>query len=345
MTAREIIQKRLNHEGTDVTPYDIHIEPELEKRLAKFYNDPDWRAGKLREFTCSYMNVDNQLLYWIDDKYQKDAYGALWRMDKKPWHLEKPPLGEPTLDGYDFPGPEVFTKQIFENKTEAIKKYEANDEQYRLINMGWGIFEHTWRLRGFENTLIDMIDNEDYYFEVTSLLTENYVKSIQACADIPADAFLFGDDWGDQRGIIFGPTLWRKFLKPCWNKIYSEVHKQNKKVIHHSCGSVAEIYEDLIEIGMDCHESVQPEAAGMAPEILKEKWGDRMSFWGSLGSQGILNDGTPDEIKREIFRLADLFKKDGGYVLAPAKPLVDNMDINRAVAVIEAFSQLAGPLS
>jgi len=270
----------------------------------------------------------------------KDAYGALWRMDKRPWHLEKPPLKEPSLNGYVFPEADVFTKQIHENKAEAIKCYDANDEQYRLIHMGWGIFEHTWRIRGFENVLADMIDDEDFYVELTSLLTDNYIEMVRACADIPADAFVFGDDWGDQRGIIFGPERWRKLLKPCWEKIYSEVHRQGKKVVHHSCGSVAEIYDDMIEIGMDCHESVQPEAAGMAPEIIKEKWGDRISFWGCLGSQGILNDGTPEEINNEIKRLAELFKKDGGYVLSPAKPLVYDMDINRAVAVIEALSEL-----
>ena len=340
MTAREIIQKRLNHEGTDITPYHIDIEPALDIRLANYYNDPAWRESKLREFTCCYLNVDTQLFTEIDESYVKDAYGALWRMDKKPWHLEVPPLDEPELDRYDFPEAEVFTRQIFDQKADSIRKYEANKDQYRLIHMGWGIFEHTWRIRGFENILSDMIAEEDFFKELASKLTKNYIAMVRACEDIPADAIMFGDDWGDQRGIIFGPERWRKLIKPLWEKIYREVHKQGKKVIHHSCGSIAQIYDDLIEIGMDCHESVQPEAAGMSPEILKEKWGSRISFWGCLGSQGILNEGTPAEIKNEIKRLMDLFRDDGGYVLAPSKPLVAEMDIERAVAVIEALHEL-----
>jgi len=339
-TARSIIQARLNHEGTEATPFDIHFEPLLEKRLAEHYNDPDWRNKKLRQFTCSYMNVDTQLLVPVDDVYMKDAYGALWRMDKKPWHLEKPPLDEPSLDGYKFPDSDVFTKQIFDNKTEAIRAYETNDEQYRLINMGWGIFENTWRLRGFEEILADMIAEEDFYIELTEKLTKIYVDMVKACADIPADAYLFGDDWGDQRGVIFGPQRWRKLIKPCWAEIYAEVHKQGKKVIQHSCGSIAEIYDDCIEIGMDCHESVQPEAAGMAPEVIKEKWGSRMSFWGCLGCQSVLYKGTPTEINAEIHRLANLFKKDGGFVLAPAKPLTDEMPLQSAIAVIEALAEI-----
>jgi uroporphyrinogen decarboxylase len=340
MTAREIITKRLNHEGTDVTPYEVIIEPELEARLAVYYNNPQWKENKLRQFTCCYLYVDTQLYSEIDERYMKDAYGAMWRMDKKPWHLETPPLKEPSLEGYDFPGPDVFTKQIYESKAEAIRLYEANDEQYRLIHMGWGIFEHSWRIRGFENVLTDMITDEDFYNELTLKLMDNYLEMVRACKDIPADAFVFGDDWGDQRGIIFGAERWRTLIKPRWAKIYAEVHKQGKKVIHHSCGSVAQIYDDLIEIGMDCHESVQPKAADMAPEIIKEKYGKGISFWGCLGSQGILNKGTPKEIEQEIKRLAELFKKDGGFVLAPAKPLVDEMDIDKAVAVIETLSGL-----
>jgi uroporphyrinogen-III decarboxylase len=74
-------------------------------------------------------------------------------------------------------------------------------------------------------------------------------------------------------------------------------------VIHHSCGSVAEIMPDIIEIGMDVLESVQPEAAGMNPYELKKKWGDKITFWGCLGSQSIIPFGTPEEIHREVRRL------------------------------------------
>jgi len=340
MTAREIITKRLNHEGTEVTPYTIAIESELYKRLTDYYGDQAWEQKKLRQFICSYLNVDTQQLRALDNVYSRDAFGALWRMDQKPWHLETPPLPEPSLAGYNFPSPEVFTKPIYENKAEAIQKYNADTEHYRIINMGWGIFENTWRLRGFENMLMDTIADEDFYMEVCEKITELYIAMLKACADVPADAYMFGDDWGDQRGIIIGPQRWRKFIKPCWAKIYAEVHRQGKKSIQHSCGSIVQIYDDLIEIGMDCHESAQPEPEGMATELIKAKWGDRMSFWGCLGSQSVLNSGTPDEITHEIKRLHNLFKKEGGYVLAPAKPLLDEMNIDSAVAVIEALAGL-----
>jgi len=122
--------------------------------------------------------------------------------------------------------------------------------------------------------------------------------------------------------------------------VYAEVHRQGKIVMQHSCGSIVDIYDDLIEIGMDVHESVQPEAHGMEPQALKERFGDRLSFWGCLGSQGILTFGSPQEIRAEIFRLAAIFKENGGYILAPAKPLPNEMPLDKAVAVIEAFMEI-----
>lgn len=340
MTAREIIQKRMNHEGTDVTPYSVIFEPELYKRLTEYYKDENWESKRLRQFSCYELSVDTVLMEQCDETYSKDGYGALWRMDRKPWHLQTPPLSEPSLEGYEFPSAKKFVDPVLKSKAEAIKRYENDTEHYRIIGMGWGIFEHTWRMRGFENALTDTVTDEDFYKEVTGRITDNYIEMLKACEDVPADAYLFGDDWGDQRGVIIGQDRWRKFIKPCWERIYSEVHRQGKIAIQHSCGSIVSIYDDLAEIGMDCHESVQPEAFGMEPSLIKKQFGSKISFWGCLGSQGILASGSPKEVEREIKRLADLFKEDGGYVLAPAKPLMDEMKLESAVAVVETLAEL-----
>jgi uroporphyrinogen decarboxylase len=113
-------------------------------------------------------------------------------------------------------------------------------------------------------------------------------------------------------------------------------------VIHHSCGSVAEIMPDIIEIGMDVLESVQPEAAGMNPYELKRKWGDKITFFGGLGSQSIIPFGTPAEIRREVRRLRTEMGRDGGYILAPAKALQPETPTENAAAVFEAFIEEQG---
>lgn len=342
MTAREIVKTRLAHRGTDETPYSLAVEDGLNKRLAEHYGCENWQDKLLKKYIASYLDVDTVRLEKIDETRSRDALGAVWRMDMRPWHIEYNPLKEPVLKGYQFPTSEFFTVPVFANKQAAIKKFNDDGEHFRVIGMGWGIFESLWRLRGFENTLMDLLLEEDFCFEAIERITQPYIDMLEACADVPADAYLFGDDWGDQRGVIMGAKTWRKYFKPSWEKIYREVHRQGKTVMQHSCGSICGIYDDLIEIGMDVHESVQPEAQGMAPELLKEKFGGRLSFWGCLGSQGILAHGTPQEIRAEIFCLAGLFRESGGYILAPAKPLPDEMPLEKALAVIEALQEING---
>jgi len=164
-----------------------------------------------------------------------------------------------------------------------------------------------------------------------------YLAFVEYTADLPVDGILFGDDWGDQRGVVLGPDRWRHFLKPRWAKIYKAVHRHGKIVMAHSCGSVADIIPDLIEIGLDVLESVQPEAANMNPYDLKKKWGDKITFWGCLGSQSMIPFGTPAAIRGEVAKLKREMSRGGGYILAPAKPLQPETPTANAVAVVEAF--------
>jgi uroporphyrinogen decarboxylase len=127
-------------------------------------------------------------------------------------------------------------------------------------------------------------------------------------------------------------------MKPRWARIYAEVHRRGKLVASHTCGSVAEIMPDIIEIGLDVLESVQPEADGMNPYELKAKWGSKIVFWGGLGSQTTIPFGTPQEIKAEVCKLCSEMGRGGGYILAPAKPLQPGTPIENALAVVDAFT-------
>jgi uroporphyrinogen decarboxylase len=105
----------------------------------------------------------------------------------------------------------------------------------------------------------------------------------------------------------------------------------------HCCGSSAAILGDIVEIGLDVLESVQPKAAGMSPYALKNAWGDRITFWGCLGSQSTIPRATPAEIRQEIRRLRSEMSRGGGYILAPAKPLRTETPTENAVAIVEEF--------
>ena len=335
MTLKEIVLDAIHHRQTAVVPYTLGFEGDVVERLDAYYAHTAWRE-RILPYIVGVGAVDTDKKVKLDEAHDQDPYGGIWRIDRLPWHLETPPLSRPSFEGYTFPTPDQFYRPDW--KEQARKTIAANPDSFIMGSLGWGLFERSWNLRGFENILMDAVNEPDFFEEVLDRLMHLYLSFVEYTADLPIDGILFGDDWGDQRGIILGPKRWRKFLKPRWARIYEAVHRHGKIVMHHSCGSVADILPDVIEIGMDVLESVQPEAAGMNPYELKKKWGDKITFWGGLGSQSTIPFGTPEQIKAEVRRLRMEMGKGGGYILALAKPLQLETPTQNAVAVLEAFT-------
>lgn len=338
LTPREIIQATVAHRQADTVPYTFAAEESVLQRLDEHYGTLAWRE-MLTEYLSFPLLVDTRQEEPVDDLHARDAYGSLWRMDKRPWHLDRPALRESTLRGYMFPSVEHFVVPIEREINAACRQIAEDPDHFQVIDMGWGIFEQTWRIRGFEEALMDAISEPAFYEDLVARIGEIYLAMVRACAPVPADAFLFGDDWGDQRGTILGPDRWRDLIRPAWQPIYDEVHRQGKIVMSHSCGSVAEIMGDIVEMGMDVLESVQPEAAGMNPYELKKEWGDQITFWGCLGSQSTIPFGSAAEVRTEIRRLREEMGSGGGYIMAPAKPLQPETPTENAVAIVETFAE------
>ncbi len=335
MTPRDAVLAAIRHQEVHPVPYSLPMEIDVRNRMNEYYGSNEWES-KITPYFRSVMAVDTNAMIKIDESHDMDYYGGLWKVDIRPWHLEKTPLPNPSFDGYKFPEPEKFFRP--EAKAVGIKDCEKyGRDSFMFSGLGWGLFERSWNLRGFENILIDFIDEPDFMNEALDKLCELYLSFIQYNADLPADGILFGDDWGDQRGIIIGPNRWREFLKPRWKRLYEATHATGKITMCHSCGSVADIIPDLIEIGLDVLESVQPEAAKMNPFELKKEFGKDICFWGGIGSQSLLPFGTPDEITRTVLELKNVMGKGGGYLMAPAKPLQPETPTENAVAIFEAF--------
>lgn len=341
MTEREIVLACIHHHETPVVPYSLPIEPAVEQRLDAYYGGPHWR-DKLRTFMTGVAPVDTAQRVPVDETHARDTYGALWRVDQRPFHLEEPPLQEPALTGYEFPEPERFF--VPGGQERARQTCAEHEDKFLIGHVGWGLFEVSWILRGFENVLTDVLTAPDFYEALLDKLTELYLAFVHHTAALPVDAIMFGDDWGDQRGVILGPDRWRRFLKPRWAKLYDAVHAHGKLVISHCCGSCVDILPDAIEIGLDVLESVQPEAAGMNPYELKKRFGDKLTFFGGLGSQSTIPFGTPSDIHAEVRRLCSEMSGGGGYILAPAKPLQPETPTENAAAVVEAFAEQAPAL-
>jgi uroporphyrinogen decarboxylase len=168
-------------------------------------------------------------------------------------------------------------------------------------------------------------------------ITNQLLGYIDFAADLPLDGLFLGDDWGGQDGVLLGPDTWRRYIKPSWRKIIEAAHRHGLPVFNHCCGSVAAIMPDVTEIGLDCLESVQPEAAGNDPYFFKREYGNDITFWGGLGSQSIIPFGTPKELATEIGRLIREMGSGGGYILSTAKGLMPDTPAENAAAIVESF--------
>ena len=339
MTPREIVLAQIHHEETPVVPYTFSVEPVVAEAMTAHYGSQEAWQDRLVNYIESVGGQDTAMREDVDvdadGVYQTDPFGTVWRMDRATPHIDKPAMAEPSFDSYEFPSAETFI--LDEDVPRACGRVAEDWPSFRVLHMGWGLFEHAWALRGFEAFMEDLALREEFVEELLDKLTDMFLAFIDHWSPVQSEAIMFGDDWGDQRGVIIGPERWRKLLKPRWAKIYQRAHEAGWTTLSHCCGSVADIMDDIVDIGLDVLESVQPEAAGMNPYELKKRYGRNITFWGCLGSQSTMQLATPDAVQAEIRKLRAEMSKGGGYILAPAKLFQPGTPTENAVAAFEAF--------
>jgi uroporphyrinogen decarboxylase len=310
------------------------------ERLDDYYGSDAWRSlvdDAIRQLPIPSIG----LLVDIEaGRYFTDLFGSTWRVDLRPHQLVEPALKEPSLDGLKLPEiDDCFDPDWGERVRQQV---EEQKNHFLVAFFGFGLFERSWTLRGFENALMDVVAHPDFYDELIERLANHQMLILERLLELPVDGIMFSDDWGYQQGVLIGAERWRSIFKPRLARLYARTHGVGKYVLSHCCGSIVEILPDLVEIGLDVYESVQPEAKDNSPYELKRKFGDRLTFWGGLGSQSTIPFGTPDEIRAEVVRLCREMGRGGGYILSPAKDLQPETPTENAAALVEAFLEQAG---
>ena len=341
MTQKQRVIEQINHRGTDFIPTaKLEFEGDVEERLTVHYGGDRWRRLVEENNHIKGGSVFHQYGRPIADGQAvfTDIFGSRWRNDRRTLHLEEPALKAPTFEGFRFPEAREFFKANW--KQDITAKVEQHKDSFVAAGLGFGMFVKTWILRGFENAMADAIAEPVFYEEMLDRICQLHLDQLDEILTLPVDGVSFDGDWGDQRGIILGPERWRKFIKPRKALFYEKVHKAGKITINHSCGNVRDVIGDLIEIGLDVLQSVQPEA--MNPYELKREFGKDITFWGGLGSQRLIPFGSPQEIREEVDRLCREMGRDGGYILGPAKALQPETPTENAAAVVESFLKEVG---
>jgi uroporphyrinogen decarboxylase len=239
-----------------------------------------------------------------------------------------------------FPDPSHPTR--FEGLREKVQKlYNKTDKAIVAYAPTGGVYEHTYWLRGIEETFSDMVDN----IKLLEVLTERILEWMLAfweaylreIGDL-VQVVQIGDDLGGQFGPLFSPKLYRTLFKPKEGRLIECIRKNtDAKVYFHSCGSIIEFIPDLIEIGVEVLNPVQVQAAHMDSAELKREFGKDLCFWGGGADPvAVMSNGTPEDVRREVKRRIEDFNIDGGYVFASIHNIQADVPPENVVAFFEA---------
>jgi len=237
------------------------------------------------------------------------------------------------LEAYRFPDPDAPGR--YRDAERITNKYK-ND--FLVIgDIEVTVFSLAHQLVGMEKLLVDMM-----------METEYVVPLFQACADYQTqiglrliekgvDAIWFGDDFGTQMSLIIPPETFREQLKPIYKVMIERFREAKPDVIPilHCDGAVAELLDDIREIGFEVFNPVQPGVPGHLPQDLKERFGSKFSFWGAIDQQELLPNGTDQELEEDICEKIKILGKDGGYLIAPAHILQSDVSPDRVIRFLE----------
>jgi uroporphyrinogen decarboxylase len=268
------------------------------------------------------------------------AWGIVFREFKYPYgtyiEIESSPLSQiddfniikkhpvPSLDLWDF-----------DAYIDVLKKYK---DYFIWMNMN-GCFDISRFIRGTEQFFIDLAF-EPHKAEVlldkaNDLAISFFKKAIEKVKGL-VDGVYLGDDFGTQQGLAISPQMWRKYIKPRYKELVSVIKSHGLKYCHHTCGGVLPIIPDMIEIGFDVLNPIQPLARGMGPERLAKEFGKDISFYGGIDEQETLPRGTSQDVKNEVLYCMETLGKFGGYIVAPSHAFQPDTPLENVLAVYEA---------
>lgn len=353
MTSRERVLAAVSRQVPDQIPKDLSwgLCPALEKEFQR-------RTG-CRDY-WEYFGLDVRLLEFGPTKLKRDFSGYFQGRDQG-WGFTVNEWGVGSERARD--GELHFAHMVSPMKNgmteEEAAEYPLPDflEPYRYMHFqktveGWHekglavcghladtIFEMAWAIRGFEETMMDMLTEPEAITILFDRIMELRIQQLRIMVEAGIDILMLGDDVGMQTGMLIGADTWREFLKPRMARIIREAValRPGLPIFYHSCGNVAQIIPELIEIGVTVLNPIQPECMDLA--FLKEAYGDQLAFWGGVSAQTNLSFGTPGQVKAEVERCIEILGKNGGYLIGPNHVVEPEVPWENLMAFFEAVEE------
>ena len=351
MTNRENVIKALRRDHPEKVPFDMtlcpaHVETLRRKTGTGNYHD---------FFHFPYRYVE------LEPTIKKTDYSVYYRNLPA---SAKPLSWNPEWGIYSVPGTFAHFEQMlhpmehFETPREIIAyPFPDFNESYRwngisekiaalqkedliaIAFMQMTIFEIAWYLRGMENFMLDLIENRDFAETLLDKITGIRIGMAEKYAQHGIDILMLGDDVSTQISMMMDPGLWREIIKPRLAKIIGAAKgiKKDILIFYHGDGNLQAIIPDLIEIQVDILNPVQPEC--MDPVFLKRQYGNRLSFWGTIGTQTTLPFGTVRDIETTVKKNIETIGEGGGLLIAPTHMIEPDVPWENIEAFINAVEK------
>ena len=362
MTHRERIVAALSHKEPDMMPIDFastrdsSIVVEGYERLKSHFGIQ--AENVLTSRMMQVVDVDERMLEALDIDTRgvfpatppdlilgESRYRDEWGVERvKPPgsfyydQLTFPLAGDITVsDIVRYPWPDPHDPIRRKGLKERVKWIRDETDCAAVLNLQSGFVHTSQYLRGFEDWFLDFRRDRrlletlfDAVLEVSMAICKELLEEVGAEVDV----VMGSDDLGLQGGLMVSPEAYRDLIKPRHKRYFRLMHDMSPaKVFFHTCGSVVDILDDLVEIGVDVLHPVQVSAAGMAPAQLKTRWGEKLAFWGAIDTQRVLPYGSVDDVRHEVERCIEELGKGGGYVLGAVHNIQPDVPIKSLLAM------------
>lgn len=286
-----------------------------------------------------------------DNWIYHDEWGITHRREKDDglyFSIVEVPLDDPDFTVEDIeqhPWPDMGDPQRIAGLRDQAESYRAEGYAVVLKDPFAGIFEFAQRIVGMENLLLLMAFDDKrvaaLFDQLVELKLDFWEMALPQLADV-VDVVAQFDDYGTQESQLISPQMFREQIKPHLRVLFERVEQlaPNAKRFFHSCGNVRPLIPDFIEIGVEILNPIHIRATGMEPAALKRDFGDDLVFWGGgVDTQGVLPNGTPQEVKDDVRRNLDALAAGGGYVFNTVHNIQADVPAENTVAMWDALQE------
>jgi uroporphyrinogen decarboxylase len=264
----------------------------------------------------------NQFVELSENSY-RDSWGITWHKPPSSHYFDmlRPALPGPiTLrDVMAHPWPIPHDPGYTRGLRQRVLAQRAATDCALVLNLSIWVLQCSQFVRGFADWFMDLLSQPRLMEAIFDAITESLLGVVEDVLDEVGDivdVVSVSDDMGHQDRTCVRPELYRKLIKPRHARLMAAIKSRTRApVMWHTCGSVFELLDDMIEMGVDALNPVQTNAARMEPERLKAAYGDRLSFWGGIDAIEVLPRGTSQEVEQEVRDKIRVLGPGGGFIL------------------------------